>query len=68
MCCLMECLNTAFQNAGNSSLFLCFISMLGGGDEWSYCEEALLGDTWAPWLRNEEAVPTDKPFVKQSDK
>lgn len=34
MCCLMECLSPAFQNAGNSALFLCFISMLGASDEW----------------------------------
>lgn len=34
MYCLMECLSNAFQNAGYSALFLCFISMLGGSDEW----------------------------------
>lgn len=34
MCCLMECLSPALQNASNSALFLCFISMLGGSDEW----------------------------------
>lgn len=33
MCCLMECLSPGFQNAGNSALFLCFISMVGGSDE-----------------------------------
>lgn len=34
MCHLIECLSPVFQNAGNSALFVCFISMLGGSDEW----------------------------------
>lgn len=33
MCCLMECLSPGFQNVGNSALFLCFISMVGGSDK-----------------------------------
>lgn len=33
MCTLMDCLRPDFQNAGNSLLFLCFISTLGGSDE-----------------------------------
>lgn len=34
MCCLMECHSNPFQNAGNSALYLCFVSMIGGRDEW----------------------------------
>lgn len=34
MCCLMECLSPAFQNAGNRALFSCFISMRDGSDGW----------------------------------
>lgn len=33
MCSLMDCLNPDFQNAGNSLLFVCFISTLGGSDK-----------------------------------
>lgn len=34
MCCLMECRHSGFKNAGNSALFIRFISMPGGRDEW----------------------------------
>lgn len=52
MCCLMECHSPGFQNAGNSVLFLFFISMVGGS-EGSFCEGTLIRDTWAPWSAQE---------------
>lgn len=71
MCCLMECLRPAFQNAGYSALFLCFISVRGGSDKWRILFwRGLAWGHLSPMICKGSAmksVPADKPFVQRRE-